>query len=56
MNTSKEQNMAAFSEHFLSEDDFEAVLATFYCYPNAFDEVEKIATDQKEIANPPWML
>ena len=24
--------MAAFSEEFLSEDDFEAVLATFSCY------------------------
>ena len=24
--------MAAFSKEFLSENDFEAVLATFYCY------------------------
>lgn len=48
--------MAALSEHFLSEDGFEAVLATFYCYPNASEEVEKIATDKKEIENPPWML
>ena len=24
--------MAAFSEEFLSENGFEAVLATFYCY------------------------
>ena len=35
----------------LSENDFEAVLATFCCYdygPNASDAVQKIATDQKD--------
>ena len=43
--------MGAFSEDFLSEDDFEAVLATFCCYDygaNSSEAVEKIATDQKD--------
>ena len=30
-NTSKQQHMAASNEDFLSEEDFEAVLATFCC-------------------------
>ena len=29
--TSKHRNMAAFSEEFLSENDYDAVLATFCC-------------------------
>ena len=43
--------MAAFSEDFLSADDFEAVLAIFCCYEygiNASEAVEKIATDEKD--------
>ena len=28
--------MAAFSEEFLSENDFEAVLATFCCYEYSY--------------------
>ena len=48
--------MAAFSEDFLSEDDFEAVLATFCCYDyekndysvKASEPVENIATDKKD--------
>ena len=42
-----------FNEEFLSEIDFEAVLATFSCYgygANASETVEKIATDQKDYA------
>ena len=40
--------MAASSEDFLREDDFEAALAIFCCYgygTNFFKAVEKIATD-----------
>ena len=40
--------MAASSTDFLSDDDFEAVLATFCCYDNddnSSDAVGKIATD-----------
>ena len=40
--------MAAFSEDFLSGDDFETALATFCCYDygaNSSNAVEKIATD-----------
>ena len=40
-----------FCEEFLSENDFEAVLATFCCYDygaNASEAVLKIATDQKD--------
>ena len=40
-----------FCEDLLSENNFEAVLATFYCYDygaNAFEAVQKIATDQKD--------
>ena len=40
--------MTASSEDFLSEDDFETVLATFYCYGyrvNSFEAIQKIATD-----------
>ena len=48
--------MAAFSEDFLSEDDFGAVLATFCCYDyekndygvKASEPVENIATDKKD--------
>ena len=43
--------MTVFSEKFLSESDFEAVLATFCCYDygvDAFEAVERIAKDQKE--------
>ena len=37
-------------EEWLSENDFEAILTTFFCYEysaNASEEVQKIATDQK---------
>ena len=40
-----------FCEELLSENDFEAVLATFYCYDygaNASEAVQKIATNQKD--------
>ena len=40
--------MAASSEDFLSEDDFEVFLITFSCYDfgaNVSEAVEKIATD-----------
>ena len=40
-----------FCEELLSENDFEAVLATFYCSDHgakASEAVQKIATDQKE--------
>ena len=40
-----------FCEELLSEDDFEAVLATFCCYDcntNASEAVQNIAADQKD--------
>ena len=40
-----------FWEILLSENDFEVVLATFYCYDHgakASEAVQKIATDQKD--------
>ena len=40
-----------FCFELLSKNDFEAVLVTFCCYDHgakAFEEVQKIATDQKE--------
>ena len=40
-----------FCEELVSENDFEAVLATFYCHDygaNASETVQKIATDQKD--------
>ena len=40
-----------FCEEMLSENDFDAVLASFCCYDcgaDAFEAVQKIATDQKE--------
>ena len=43
--------MTVFSEEFLSENDFEDVLATLCCYDyvvNASEVVEKIAADQKD--------
>ena len=43
--------MAAFSEDFLGEDDFEAVLAIFCSYEysvNASEGVEKIAADEED--------
>ena len=43
--------MTAFSEDFLKEDEFEAVLVTFCCYnygANASEVVRKIARDQKD--------
>ena len=39
-----------FSEELLSENDFQAVLATFCCYDHdakASEAVQKITTDQK---------
>ena len=47
-NTSKQQKVAASSQNFLSENDFDAVLATFCCYDygaNFSEAVEKIFTD-----------
>lgn len=47
-NTSKQWEMAASSENFLSEDDFNAALATFCCYGYGADPSEadeKIVTD-----------
>ena len=41
-----------FCEELLSETDFEAVLATFFCYEygaNASEAVQNIARDQKEL-------
>ena len=38
-------------EKLLSENDFEAVLAAFYCYgcgTNVYEAVQEIATDQKD--------
>ena len=46
--------MAAFNQICFSENGFETVLATFYCYDysaNASEAVEKIATDQKDYHN-----
>ena len=43
--------MATVASELLSKNDFEAVLATFCCYDHgakASEEVQKIATDQKE--------
>ena len=40
-----------FFKEVLSENDFEAFLATFSCYEygaNASEKVQKIATDQKD--------
>ena len=40
-----------FCEELLSENDFEAVLATFFCYEygaNASEAVQKIAANQKD--------
>ena len=42
--------MAVFREKVFSENDFEAVLASYCCYDygiNTSEAVEKIATDQK---------
>ena len=46
--------MATFSEEFLSENDFEAVLAIFCCYDygdSAVKAVQMIVTDQKYYHN-----
>ena len=43
--------MAAFSEDFINEDNFEVALATFCCYDygvNTYEAIEKIATDQSD--------
>ena len=48
METAKNGN---FNQELLSENDFEAVLATFCCYDHgvkASEAVQKIAKDQKE--------
>ena len=40
-----------FCEEFHNENDFEAVLTTFYCYDygvNASEAVQKMATDKKD--------
>ena len=44
--------MTVFSEEFLNENDFEAVLPTFCCYDygvKASEGMEKIATDQTRL-------
>ena len=49
--TSKKQKNGSFCEEFISENDFEAVLATFCCYEygsNASEAVQKITADQKD--------
>ena len=43
--------MVVFCEEMISENKFQAVLATLCCYyygANASEAVQKIATDQKE--------
>ena len=50
--------MAAFSEDFCSEDDFEAVLTNPCCYnygTNFSEAVEKIATGQKDYHKSPFI-
>ena len=47
-NTSKQQRMSASSEDFVSEDNFDAVLATLCCYnygAKSSEAVVKIATN-----------
>ena len=47
----EQQKIGDFCEELLSENDFEAVLATFCCYDhgaNSSEAVQKIVTDQKE--------
>ena len=47
----KTEKIGGFCEELLSENDFEAVLATFCCFDyrtNASEAVQKIATDQKD--------
>ena len=42
---------SGYREEWLCENDFETVLATFYCYDygaNDSEAVQKIATDQKD--------
>ena len=46
-------------EELLSENDFEAALATFCCYEygaNSSEPVQKIATDQKDYHKSSLML
>ena len=46
----EQQKIGDFCEELLSENDFEAVLATFCCYDhgaNSSEAVQKIVTDQK---------
>ena len=48
-----------FYEELLSKNNFETVLSTFCCYDHAAkasEAVQKIATDQKTIANAPRVL
>ena len=40
--------MAAFSDDFLSGNDFEAVLAIFCCHGYGANSSEKIGTDEKD--------
>ena len=49
--TAKNDCFHCCSEEYLSENDFEAVLATFCCHDygaNAFEAVEKMATNQED--------
>ena len=55
--TAKNCCFHCFNEKSLSENEFEAILATFRCYdygPNASEAVEKIAADQKDYQK--WSL
>ena len=51
MKTAKNDCFHGFSDEFLSENNFKAVLTTFCCYDygaNASEAVDKITTDQKD--------
>ena len=52
--------MAAFSEYFLTEGDFKAALALFYCYdymvPTFLRKLRRSLQIKNIITNPPWAL
>ena len=53
----KTADNGGFSKGLLSENDFEAVLATFYCFDygtNASEAVQKTARDQKDYQKCSW--
>ena len=50
--SSKQQNMNAFSEEFLSKNDFKTFLATFCCYDyvtKASEAIGKITINKKTV-------